>query len=126
MEDILDLYAAPPDPKRPVVCFDELPVGLIGDVQAPLPAAPGRVRKQDYEYTRHGSANVLLAFDRHRCWRWAKVTPQRRGAEFADFMHHLLYVEYPDAEVIRLVCDNLNTHSPASFYHAFDPETAVR
>ena len=86
MELILDLYAQPAAPDDPVVCFDELPCGLVADVRAPLEAQPGRLRTVDYEYARHGSANVLRAFDAHRAWRCAQVTEQRTKADCAAFV----------------------------------------
>ena len=124
MEDILDLYAAPADPRHPRVCFDELACGLIGDVYAPWPARPGRPARYDYEYQRHGSANLLMAFDPDRGWRWPRVTAQRRRQEFAWFVRDLVELHYPSAEQIHLVLDNLNTHTASSFYATFDPSTA--
>ena len=134
METVLDLYHQPYDPVRPVVCFDEKPCQLRDHVRDPLPMRPatetasGRVparpRREDHEYLRKGTANVLLAVEpltgRRRLW----VRPQRRKIEFAEVVWKLVEEVYPEAERIRLVCDNLNTHTAAAFYERFDPETA--
>lgn len=126
MEFLLDLYAQPADPDYPVVCFDELPCGLVADVWAPLPETPGRRRTVDYEYTRHGSANVLLAFEAHRGWRCARVTQHRTKADFALFLQALAAEHYPQAKRIRLVLDNLNTHGAWALYDTFAPQEALR
>lgn len=126
MEYLLDLYAQPADPDYPVVCFDELPCGLVADVWEPRPATPGRPRTVDYEYTRHGSANVLLAFEAHRGWRYARVTAQRTKADFARFLQTLADEHYPHAQRIRLVLDNLNTHGAWALYDTFAPAEALR
>jgi transposase len=126
MEDVLDLYAEPPDPKRPVVCFDESPTQLIGEVRQPLPPEPGRPARYDYEYRRNGTANLLVALDAHRPWRKAKVTERRTAADFAACMRELAEVDFPDAERIRVVLDNLSTHAPGSLYEAFPAPEARR
>jgi len=126
MEDVLDLYAEPPDPRRPVVCFDETPRQLIGEARVPIQAQPGRPRRVDYEYVRHGTANVFLFVDVHRPWRHAKVTDQRTGLDFAACMRDLVDEHYPTAERIRVVLDNLSTHSAAALYQAFEPAEARR
>ena len=126
MEHILDLYAEPSCPERPLVNVDEAGKQLVGEVQAGRPMAPGQVSKVDYEYERKGVANIYLCFDRHRGWRHAKVTETKKAADFAELMRELVDVHYPDAERIRVVLDNLNTHQPASLYRAFPAPEARR
>lgn len=126
MEDVLDLYAEAFDPRRPWVCFDEKPYQLLSDVRAPLPPAPGRPKRIDYEYKREGTCNLFLFLDPHRAWRRLEVTEQRTAVDFAHPMRWLVEEVYPEAEVIRVVLDNLNTHSPASLYQAFAPAEARR
>jgi transposase len=126
MEDVLDLYAEPPDPKRPVVCFDESPTQLIGEVRRPLPPRPGQVARYDYEYRRNGTANLFVALDAHRPWRRVRVTERRTAADFAVCMRELAEVDFPDAERIRVVLDNLSTHTPGSLYEAFPAPEAHR
>jgi transposase len=126
MEDVLDLYAEPPDPKRPVVCFDESPTQLIGEVRQPLPPEPGRLARYDYEYRRNGTANLFVALDAHRPWRKVKVTERRTAVDFAACMRELAEVDFPDAERIRVVLDNLSTHAPGSLYEAFPAPEARR
>jgi transposase len=126
MEDVLDLYAAPADPARPVVCLDECPVQLLDDVRVPLPPAPKRPRRRDYEYRRCGTACLAVAFDPHRGWRHVIAGEHRTKTDFAGWLKDLVDVHYPQAEVIRLVVDNLNTHTPAALYEAFVPAGAHR
>jgi len=126
MEDVLALYAEPPDDLRPVVCFDETPRQLIGEERVPIPAEPGKLGRYDYEYVRNGTANVFMFVDVNRPWRHAKVTDQRTGADFADCMRDLVDEHYPDAERIRVVLDNLSTHKPAALYDRFPPAEARR
>lgn len=126
MEDVLALYAEAPDPRRPVVCFDETPRQLIGEARRPIPAEPGKPKRVDYEYVRHGTANVFMFIDVNRPWRHAKVTDQRTCLDFAECMRDLVDEHYPDAERIRVVLDNLSAHSAAALYHAFDPAEARR
>ena len=126
MEDVLSLYAEPADERRPVVCFDESPRQLIGEERVPIPAEPGRRARYDYEYVRNGTANVFMMVDVNRPWRHAKVTDQRTGADFADCMRDLVDEHYPDAERIRVVLDNLSTHSPTALYERFEPAEARR
>jgi len=126
MEDILDLYEEPPDPKRPVVNFDETPIQLIGETRVPIAAKRGRLRKIDYEYKRNGTANLFVTVDRHAKLRKVNVTDQRTKVDFAHQMRELVDVDYPDADVIRVVLDNLNTHNAGSLYEAFDPMEARR
>lgn len=125
MKEILDLYEEPSDPLRPVVWFDERPCQLLADLRGPLlPMWPGRTVRVDSEYERRGVCNVLMAFGPLSGWRWARVTERRRGREFAEAVSHLLQEAYPEAEKIRLVCDNLSTHTVAAFYEVFEPERA--
>jgi len=126
MEDVLQLYAEPPDPRRPVVCFDETPRQLIGEERVPLPAEPGKPRRVDYEYVRNGTANVFMFIDANRPWRRAKVTDQRTCIDFAECMRDLVDVHYPEAERIRVVLDNLSAHSAGALYQAFAPDEALR
>lgn len=140
MEDLLDLYAEPPDPKRPRVCFDERPVQLIGETRTSLPSAPGQPARYDYEYERKGTANLFVHFSpdvsigpdgqgRYRGyggWRHVAVTERRTKHDFAQQMKALVDAHFPDADVVRLVVDNLNTHTPAALYEAFPPEEARR
>jgi hypothetical protein len=126
MEDVLDLYAEPADPTRPVVCLDECPVPLRDDVRVPLPPAPKRPRRRDYEYRRCGTACLAVAFDPHRGWRHVIASERRTKLDFAGWLKALVDVHYPAAEVIRLVVDNLNTHTPAALYEAFAPAEAHR
>jgi transposase len=126
MEDVLDLYAEAPDPRRPVIGFDETPRQLIGEARVPIPAAPGTPRRVDYEYVRNGTANVFMFVDVNRPWRHAKVTDHRTCIDFAECMRDLVDEHYPKAERIRVVLDNLSAHSPAALYQAFVPAEARR
>jgi len=119
MEDVLDLYAEAPDPKRPVVCFDESPTQLIGEVRQPIPAEPGQIERYDCEYKRNGTANLFVFLDAHRSWRKVKVTDSRAAVDFAACMRELTDVDFPEAERIRVVIDNLSTHTAGALYHAF-------
>jgi transposase len=126
MEDVLDLYAEAPDPKRPVVCFDESPIQLIGEVRQPIPAAPGQRERYDYEYRRNGTVNLFVILDAHHPWRKVKVTERRAAQDYAQCMRELVDVDYPDAKCIRVVQDNLSTHSAGALYQAFAPDEARR
>jgi hypothetical protein len=126
MEDVLDLYAEPWQPERPQVCFDERPVQLLGEVYAPLPMQPGQVRRYDYEYERHGTANLFVMCQPLAGWRVVKATAHRKKVDFAACMKELVDVHFPYAEVIRVVLDNLNTHTPGALYDAFAPAEARR
>jgi transposase len=126
MEDVLDLYAEAPDPKRPVVCFDESPTQLIGEVRQPIPPEPGRLERSDCEYRRNGTVNLFVFLDAHRPWRKVKVTEQRTARDFAECMRDLLDVHYPKAEQVRVVLDNLSTHSAGALYEAFPAPEAHR
>ena len=119
MEDVLDLYAEAPDPKRPVVCFDESSTQLIGEVRLPIPAEPGQLERYDCEYKRNGTANLFISLDVHRPWRKVKVTDSRAAVDFATCMRELTDVHFPKAERIRVVLDNLSTHSAGALYQAF-------
>ena len=119
MEDVLDLYAEAPDPKRPVVCFDESPTQIIGEVRLPIPAEPGQLERYDCEYKRNGTANLFIFLDVHRPWRKVKVTNNRAAVDFATCMRELTDVHFPKAERIRVVLDNLSTHSAGALYQAF-------
>lgn len=123
MEDVLDLYEAPYDPARPVVCFDESPKQLIGEVRDPMPPQPGMPARQDTEYQRNGVRDLMMICEPKRGWRDVLVMERRTRVEFAHCMRHIVQ-SYPDAEVIRVVLDNLNTHKAASLYVAFPPEEA--
>jgi DDE superfamily endonuclease len=125
MEDVLDLYAEPRDPKRPVVCFDESPAQLIGEVRRPIRAKPGQIDRYDCEYRRNGTANLFVFLDVNRPWRQVKVTERRTAEDFAACMRELTDVHYPKAERIRVVLDNLSTHSAGALYQAF-PATEAR
>jgi transposase len=126
MEDVLDLYAELPNRRRPVICFDETPTQLIGEARTPVPGAPGRVEKFDYEYCRNGTANLFVFVDAHRPWRHVKVTDQRTAIDFAECMRDLVDVHYPKAERIRVVLDNLSTHLAKNLYEAFPADEARR
>ena len=119
MEDVLDLYAEAPDPKRPVVCFDESPTQLIGEVRQPIPAEPGQLERYDCEYRRNGTVNLFVFLDVHRPWRKVKVTDRRAAEDFAACMRELTDVHFPAAERIRVVLDNLSTHSAGALYQTF-------
>ena len=119
MEEVLDLYAEPYDPQRPVVCFDESSTQLLADVREPLPTKPGRPKRQDYEYVRAGTRNLFLACEPKAGWRHVAITQRRTMQDFAQQMRWLVDEAYPDVPVIRLVLDNLNTHRTASLYEAF-------
>jgi hypothetical protein len=123
MEDVLDLYERPCDPKRPVICFDERPCQLIGDAIIPMPTKPGSPKKEHYEYVRNGTCCIFLAFEPRTGKRMICVKERRTKADYADFMKNLAN-QYPDAETILLVQDNLNTHTAGSFYEALPPEEA--
>jgi transposase len=126
MEDVLDLYAEEPDPERPVVCFDESPTQLIGEVRPPIPAEPGQLERYDCEYKRNGTANLFVFLDIHRPWRNVKVTDSRAAIDFAACMRELTDIHFPKAERIRVVLDNLSTHSAGALYQAFPAAEARR
>ena len=122
MEHVLGLYARAYDAQRPVVCFDERPCFLIGDVVVPIPMQVGRAKRQDYHYSKHGSCALLMAFEPHTGRRWAKVYARRTAKEYTRFMQYLVK-QFPQID-IELVQDNLNTHQGGSFYAHLPPEDA--
>lgn len=126
MEDVLDLYAEPYDPKRPKVNFDETSKQLSGESRQPLPARPGHPTRYDYEYKRNGTRNLFLFCEPQAGWRHVEVTAQRTMEDFAHQMKWLVDERYPKAAVIRVVLDNLNTHKVASLYETFPPAEAHR
>lgn len=126
MEDVLDVYSRPFDPRRPVLCLDETSRQLLGEVTPPLPVAPGQPARQDYEYARGGVANVFLACAPLRGRRHVTVSDRRTRLDFAAVIRDLVEVHYPEAERLVLVLDNLNIHTPASLYEAFPPAEAKR
>jgi hypothetical protein len=126
MEDVLDLYAEPYDPRHPQVCFDEVPYQLVSETRRPLPMQPGRPQRYDYEYQRNGTCNLFVFFQPLAGWRHLKVTERRTKRDFAQCMKELVDVHFPEADKIRVVLDNLNTHTPAALYEAFDAAEARR
>ena len=126
MEDVLDVYHRPSDLQHPVVCLDEATKQLIGEVREPLPARPGEVERCDCEYVRNGTATLFVAVDPLAGWREVTVTDHRCRTDWAHFVKELLDGRYRDVDTVTLVMDQLNTHSPASFYEAFEPAEAKR
>jgi transposase len=126
MEDVLDLYAEPYKPWQPVVCFDERPCELRADTREGQPMKPGQPARYDYEYQRNGSCNLFMFFQPLAGWRHTKVTTCRKKEDFAQCMRELVDSHFPYAEKIRVVLDNLSTHTPAALYDAFPPEEARR
>jgi hypothetical protein len=126
MEDVLDLYAEVEDPKRPRLSFDECPYQLISEVRTVIPAAPGRPERHDYEYKREGSCNLFMLVCPERGWRHIKVTQRRTILDVAHCFKDLVDLHFPEADVIRVVMDNLNTHTLAVLYEVFDPSEARR
>lgn len=126
MEDVLDLYAQPYDPHFPQVCFDERPVQLLSEIRDPLPAKPGYKRRFDYEYHREGTCNLFMMFQPLKGWRHVKATQRRTKVDFARCMQELVDVHFPEALCIRVVLDNLNTHTLAALYETFEPDEARR
>jgi transposase len=126
MEEVLDLYAEEPNPDKPVVCFDESPVQLIGETRVPIAPKPGKVERFDNEYRRNGTANLFVFVNAHESWRHVKTTDQRCNIDFAECMRDLVDVHYPNAQCIDVVLDNLSTHTDAALYQTFAPEEARR
>src|SRR5437764_5712477 len=126
MEDVLDVYCRPYDPRCPQVCMDETSKQLLGETRPPEPVIPGHPAHIDHEYERLGTANLFLFCEPLRGWRQVQVTDRRTKVEWALAIRELVDVHYPDAERIVLVMDNLNTHTPASLYEAFEPAEAKR
>lgn len=126
MEDVLEVYTRPFDPQQPLVCLDELSKQLIGEVRSPLPPGPGSPARSDSEYVRHGVVNLFLWFEPLLGYREVVVTDQRTRIDWAHLIQEIVDVHHPDAEKIVLVCDQLNTHGPASLYELFPPAEAKR
>jgi hypothetical protein len=126
MEDVLDVYHRPIDPKRPLICLDEASKQLLGEVAQPVPAGPGRPERIDYEYTRNVTANLFMVSEPLTGWRHVEVTERRTAVDFAERVRDLVEEVDPDAEKVVLVMDNLNTHKLASLYEAFPPEQTRR
>lgn len=126
MEDVLEVYKRPYDPKRPLVCMDEATKQLLEDIQTALPMEAGQVQRYDYEYKRNGVANLFMFFAPLESKRHLKATDRRTRIDWAIAMRELSDMHYPEAEKIVVVMDNLNTHSPTSFYEAFSAEEARR
>jgi hypothetical protein len=126
MEDVLEVYQRPLDPAHPVICMDETSKQLVGEARRALPVKPGQPLREDYEYERHGVANLFLFSEPLTGWREVQVTERRTRTDWAVALRELSEWHYPTAERITVVLDNLNTHSPASFYEAFAPSEARR
>ncbi len=126
MEDVLEVYHRPYDPRRPLVCIDEIPVQLVGETRVPLPPQPGRPARYDYEYVRNGTANLFMASEPLLGWRGVSVTARRTARDFAEVLRWLVEDIHPDAVKVVLVADNLNTHGPGCLYEAFEPARARR
>lgn len=126
MEDVLDLYHEEYDPMKPVVTFDEMPVQLLSEVREPIPMKSGTVTRQDYEYKREGTCNIFMFFQPLAGWRKVKATEQRTKVDFAHCMKELVDEHFPQAELIRVVLDNLNTHTLGALYETFEPAEARR
>lgn len=124
MEGVLDVYHRPFDPRRPLVCVDEVPVQLVGEARAPLPARPGTPARYDYEYTRNGTANLFMTFQPLTGWRHVDVTDRRTAVDFAELLRWLVEDIHAEADKVVLVTDNLNTHTPGCLYEAFEPARA--
>jgi hypothetical protein len=124
MEDVLEVYHRPFDERRPLVCVDEVPVQLVGETRLPLPAAPGRPQRYDYEYVRNGTANLFMVFEPLLGWRAVQVTERRTARDFAEVLRWLVEELHAEARRVVLVTDNLNTHTPGCLYEALAPERA--
>jgi len=126
MEDVLAVYARPYDRDKPVVCMDEKPYQFLGDAREPLLMRPGSPEKVDYEYIRKGTCSIFIFSEALVGWRYAQAFPRRTKAVWAERIKWLLDTQYPDAEKVVLITDNLNTHAISSLYEAFSPEEAFR
>jgi transposase len=126
LEDVLEVYKLPDDPKRPLICMDEMPKQLLADKQDSFPCQAGQPARQDYGYERHGVADLFMLFEPLAGKRFVEVTEKRRKVEWATVMKQLSDVLYPQAEKIMVVLDNLNTHTPSAFYENFEPAEARR
>jgi DDE superfamily endonuclease len=124
MEDVLTVYAHPYDARLPVVCMDEKPYQLLGHARDPIPATPGQDRKEDNEYVRNGTCSIFCWVEPLRGWRRCDAHEQRTRLDWARQVQRLLTVDYPDAQKVVLVMDNLNTHTTGSLYEAFEPAKA--
>lgn len=124
MEDVLDRYAEPYDPQRPVLCMDEQPITLHSDVHPPIPASRNHAQRVDYEYKREGSVSLFMYCEPLAGWRQTIVRAQRTKVDWATAMAAVMNTRYANVQKIRLVCDNLNTHTPGAFYETFDAKTA--
>jgi hypothetical protein len=124
MEDVLEVYHRPFDERRPLVCLDEVSKQLIGEARLPLPPEPGRPERFDYEYVRNGTANLFMISEPLLGWRAVQVTERRTAKDFARVLRWLVEEVHPDARKVVLVTDNLNTHTPACLYEAFEPARA--
>ncbi len=125
MEHLLALYEWPYDPLKPVICIDERPCQLVGDLILPLPMQPGKLRREDYEYKREGTCCVFIAVEPLRGWRYLEVRAHRTKVDYAEFMRNVA-AQYALEAQLHVVQDNLNTHTAGSFYAAFEPEEAFR
>jgi transposase len=126
MEEVLEVYHRPYDPKRPQLCLDEASKQLLGETREPLPLLPGLPRRQDYEYERNGTSNLFMLFDPLAGRRRVKVTARRAKVDLAEMLREIVDVDYPEAEIVVLVMDNLNTHTIGALYEAFEPAEALR
>ena len=126
MEDVLEVYHRPYDERRPLVCVDEVPVQLVGETRVPLPPAPGRPERFDFEHVRNGTANLFMIAEPLLGWRHVGVTERRTAKDFAEVLRWLAEDIHPEARRLVLVTDNLNTHGPGCLYEAFDPRRARR
>ena len=126
MEDVLDIYQRPYTPESPVVCMDEQPTQLIRETHPKLPAEPGKPERRDFEYERNGTVTSFMFTETLAGWRKVKIRKQRTAIDWAHEIQELLDVDYPDAKLVVLICDNLNTHCVASLYKTFPPEEARR
>ncbi len=124
MENVLETYARPYDPARPVICMDEQPVQLVKETRRPLPGTKTHAKRVDYEYERNGTASIFMFCEPLAAWRQATARRQRTKADWAQEVAGLLDGRYADCERVTLVCDNLNTHTPGAFYEVFPPEQA--
>ena len=126
MQDVLEVYQRPYDERRPMVAMDEVPKQLVAELRLPIAARPGQPRRVDYEYRRNGTANIFMLFEPLAARRRVKVTERRTKVDWAYLIRDLVDVHYPEAEIVVLVMDNLNTHAKASLYEAFEPKDAKR
>ena len=124
MEEVLDVYQRPYDPKHPVICMDEQPVQLVGETRQPIPATKDHPKRVDYEYKRNGTAVVFMFSEPLAGWRKANARKQKTKVDWAREVGELLHTRYAECEQVTLVCDNLNTHTRGAFYEAFEPEVA--